>query len=187
MVSDALLKAELQPVWFIVSILPILRWLNKIMFTKLIKAPILLGPIITSVLEPNEIVLFVPYCHYLFCRNSVWIKKITIYNTFSMLIELINCNKINVSLHFAHFCLSHSYVYNCKTVSSFSTLACCAVSFARTLINSLLALYTFGIAIQIGTQSCDNDSFTPQSLPEMELPVSLECPSPKFQLGTLLY
>jgi len=80
------------------------------------------------------------------------------YNTFSMLIELINCNKINVSLHFAHFCLPHIYVCNCKTVSSFSTLPCCAVSFARTLINSLHALYTFGIVIQIGTQGCDNDA-----------------------------
>jgi len=28
-------------------------------------------------------------------------ELITIYNAFSMLIELINCNKINVSLHFA--------------------------------------------------------------------------------------
>ena len=53
---------------------------------------------------------------------------------FSMLVELITCNKIYVILHFAHFRLSHSYVYNYKTMSSFSTLACCVVSFARTLI-----------------------------------------------------
>jgi len=76
-----------------------------------------------------------------------------------MLIELINCNKINVSLHCAHFCMSYGYVYNCKTVSSSPTLACCAVSFARKLINSLHALDTFGIVIQIGTQSCDNGFF----------------------------
>ena len=86
------------------------------MFTKLIKAPILLGPTITSVLEPNENVLFAPY--YLFCRNNVWIKKIII-NNFSMLIELINCNKINVSLHFAHFLFHISMLCSllCKNIN----------------------------------------------------------------------
>jgi len=151
---------EVKPVIFIVSILPILRWLSKIILQGwYIKAPIFIRTYYNISLRAQGNCFGCSILPLYYFVEIVFELRKWLYNTFSMLIELINCNKITVSLHFAHFRLSHSYVYSCKTVSSFSTLACRAVFFARTLINSLHALYTFGIVIQIGTQSCDNGFF----------------------------